>query len=116
MASAYDYYAKKASAKLAGKFGGSFVLRRHINGGGYDDDGNQITEVTQDIAVRGIIKNDEVWNSGAYLGSKLVAVLDNRNEPKPDDQLIVGSQTYRVASVITVAPAGVVIIYEVELA
>lgn len=61
------------------------------------------------------MKTKEVWNAGAYLGSKLVAVLDNKVEPQPDDELIVGSKTYTVTEVNAKAPTGVVISYEVVL-
>lgn len=111
----YKKFAETAARLLAGELGGSFVLRQ-VSGGGYDDNGEAIPLAQSDKRVRGVVKDKKEWDKGTYLGSRLVAVLDNKIEPKPDDQLIVGGTTYRITDVKTVAPNGVTIIsYEAGL-
>lgn len=115
MAGIYETFANAASGIYGGDLGGSFVLRRYA-GGGYDDEGNEVPVIQMDKRVRGIVKPREVWNKGAYLGTRMVAQLDNRVEPKPNDQLIVGNKTYAITDVTTIAPNGVTVIrYEAGL-
>jgi len=114
MAGIYDTFAGAATQMLNGPLGGNGRLRSK-RGGGYDDNGD-LTPVTQsDRSVACVVKTKEMWNAGAYLGSKLVAVLDNKVEPRPDDELIIGTTTYIVKEVAAKAPAGRVITYEVVL-
>jgi hypothetical protein len=111
----YDTFAQAASQLLAGELGGVFVLRR-VSGGGYDDNGDAIPVTKSDKRVRGVVKDKKEWDKGTYLGSRLVAVLDNKIEPKPDDKLIVGKTTYTITDVKTVAPNGVTVLsYEAGL-
>ena len=111
----YGTFAKATSQILGGELGGSFVLRR-TSGGGYDDNGDAIPVTQSDKRVRGVVKDKKEWDKGSYLGSRLVAVLDNKIEPKPDDLLIVGKTTYKITDVKTVAPNGVTVInYEAGL-
>ncbi|KKI22758.1 hypothetical protein [Sphingomonas sp. Ag1] len=114
MAGIYDTFANAASQLLTGPLGGKGKLRRK-SGGGYDDNGEPVPVTQRDVPVACVVKTKEVWNAGAYLGSKLVAVLDNKVEPQPNDELIVGARTYTVVEVAAKAPAGTVITYEVVL-
>lgn len=115
MATVYEQFAKAVTQLYAGPLGAAFTLLQH-SGGGYDDDGNAIPTSVKRTTVRGVVKNKEVWNNGAYLGSRLVAQLDNKHQPKPDDQLVVGKTTYTITTVDTVAPDGKTVIrYEAGL-
>ena len=114
MARIYQTFAAAASQMLSGPLGGKGKLRR-TRGGGYDDNGDPIPVTRSDIAVSCVVRKQERWNAGAYLGSKLVAVLDAKVEPFPDDQLIVGYKPYTIIEVNPKAPAGPVINYEVVL-
>lgn len=115
MAGVYEKYAAMSSKWLTGKFSGAFVLRR-VSGGGYDDQGDVVPVTTVDLPVRGIVKDEEIWNGGALLAVRSVARLDIRHQPFPDDQLIVGEDTYTIDTVKTVAPNGVTVIrYEAVL-
>lgn len=114
MAGIYDTFANAASQLLNGPLGGRGKLRR-TRGGGYDDNGDPVPVTRSDIPVACVVKTKEIWNAGAYQGSKLVAVLDAKVEPFPDDQLVVGKSTYTVKEVAAKAPAGTVITYEVTL-
>lgn len=117
MATIYEQFAKAATQLYDGPFGGAFVLRRLVTAESVDDNGNIVPAVTRDFRVRGVLpKPKDVWNNGAYLGQKLVAYLSNKTAPFPDDQLIVGNDTYTVDTVTTVAPNGVTVIrYEAVL-
>ena len=114
MAGIYQTFAAAASQMLSGPLGGKGKLRR-TRGGGYDDNGDPIPVTRSDIAVSCVVRKQERWNAGAYLGSKLIAVLDAKVEPFPNDELIVGKSTYMVVEVNPKAPAGTVINYEVVL-
>ncbi len=114
MAGIYQTFADAASQLLTGPLGGKGKLRRK-SGGGYDDNGDPIPVSQRDIPVGCVVKDKAIWNAGAYMGSKLVAVLDNRVAPLPDDELIVGTSTYTIVQVTPKAPTGIVITYEVEL-
>ncbi|OAH42771.1 hypothetical protein AX777_05905 [Sphingobium yanoikuyae] len=115
MATIYEQFANAATRMYAGPLGASFKLVT-FSGGGYDAQGNEIAKTTKQQTVRGVIKNKEVWNNGAYLGTRLVAMLDSKHQPKPDDQLIVGKTTYTITTVDTIAPDGVTVIrYEAGL-
>lgn len=116
MATIYDTFAAAANQLYNGPFGGSFILRRFVTQESLDDDGNIIPAVTRDIRVRGVVRDKAIWNNGAFLGQKRVAYLSNKTAPFPDDQLIVGKDTYTINTVTTVAPNGVTVIrYEAVL-
>lgn len=117
MASAYDHYAAKVAAKLAGKWGATFTLVRFVSHENVDGDGNLIPAVTTELRVRGIVpKPKEIWNKGAYLGQQRVVLLDHKIAPFPDDRIVIGPDTFTVESVKTVAPDGMtVILYEAVL-
>ena len=115
MAGIYDTFANAASQLLNGPLGGKGKLRRK-SGGGYDDNGDPVPVTQRDLPIACVVKDQDVWNAGAYLGTKLIAVLDNRVEPQPNDELIVGTRTYTIKEVNAKAPAGTVITYEVVLA
>ncbi len=114
MAGIYQTFAVAASQLLTGPLGGKGVLRRAV-GGGYDDNGEPIPVTHLDLPIACVVRTQKLWNAGAYLGSRLVAVLDNRVKPFPNDQLVVGAQSYTVVEVMPKAPAGVVINYEAVL-
>lgn len=114
MAGVYDTFTTAASQLLNGPLGGKATLRR-ITGGGYDDNGDAVPVTQSDTKVACVVRTKDVWNAGAYLGSKLIAILDNRIEPRPDDQLIVGKHPYTIKEVAPKAPAGIVISYELVL-
>lgn len=114
MAGIYDTFGKAASQLLTGPLGGKGKLRMK-RGGGYDDNGDPVPVAQSEKSVACVVKIKESWNAGAYLGNRLVAVLDNKVEPRPDDELIVGTRTYTIVQVTPKAPTGIVITYEVEL-
>ncbi|NWK96703.1 hypothetical protein DM806_13740 [Sphingobium lactosutens] len=116
MATVYEQFAKAATQLYDGPFGGAFVLRRLVTAENIDENGNIVPAVTRDFRVRGVVRDKDVWNNGAYLGQKRVAYLSNKTAPFPDDQLIIGKDTYTVDTVTTVAPNGVTVIrYEAVL-
>ena len=116
MATIYDTFAAATTQLYDGPFGGSFILRRLVTQESLDDNGNIVPASTRDIRVRGVVRDKDVWNNGAYLGQKRVAYLSNKTAPFPDDQLIVGKDTYTIYTVTTVAPNGVTVIrYEAVL-
>ncbi|WP_088184060.1 hypothetical protein [Sphingobium sp. Z007] len=115
MATIYENFASAVTTLYAGPLGGTFILRR-TSGGGYDANGEIVPVTTRDLRVRGIVKEKEFWNNGALLGSRTVALLDNKHEPFPDDLLLVGQTTYTVDTAKAVAPNGVTVIrYEAVL-
>lgn len=115
MAGIYDTFAAATSQILGGPLGGKGKLRRK-SGGGYDDNGDLVPVTQSEKPVAVVIRKQERWNAGAYLGSKLVAIIDNKVEPRPNDELIVGAKTYTVVEVNANAPTGIVISYELVLA
>lgn len=116
MADVYKTFAEAVKQIYGGPIGGSFTLRRFVSHENVDDDGNLIPAVTNDLRVNGIVREKDIWNNGAFLGQQRIAFLDNKTAPFPDDQLIVGKDTFTVESVKTIAPNGVTIIrYEAVL-
>ena len=115
MATIYENFASAVTTLYAGPLGGTFTLRR-TSGGGYDQNGDMLPVTTSDRRVYGVVKDKEFWNNGALLGVRTVAILDNKYEPFPDDQLIVGNTIYTVDTVKVVAPNGITVIrYEAVL-
>jgi hypothetical protein len=109
MASIYDKFAIATGKMLSGPLGGTAILRR-ISGGGYDDNGDVVPLTTSDVRVSAVVKDQDVWNKGAFLGRKTVATVISKIKPTPQDQLLFGTETYSITTVSTVAPDGKAVI------
>lgn len=116
MANPYERFAQAASKLLSGPLGAPAILRRSA-GGGYDDNGEPVPVTFSEMRVRAVVIEREVWNAGAYLGRKTVATVVSKVKPQPQDQLLIGADTYAVSKIDTIAPDGKTVIrYELLVA
>ena len=97
---------KKIAAKIAEK-GGAAVLVRTTTA--YDKRADKTTTSTVNVPCFCFIGNEEGTDDQGRAVLYSVATLTE--EPKSNDKLLVGTQAYLIAKTVTVAPAGVPILW-----
>lgn len=113
----YDAIAGDVTELLA-EFGGPLTLRQ-TRGGTYVD-GAMTGTTTTETKGNGVIVD---YSLGFLaMAGGLVQAADRRcllepgvPQPQPDDEIVQGTQTYVVIRVSTVAPAGTVVLYDLQV-
>lgn len=91
------------------KYGGPAIITRN-DGGGYDDEGNQIPVTTSTKKIRGVYRDASFFNAGSYLAGKASLLIDYTFKPAPQDTVTMGGETWTIDSVVPLKPDGVTVI------
>lgn len=117
---AFDFAEMQATADdLIGEFGMPGAIRRSTTTGGgpYDPDGGTIT-VTDHPCMLVVdeygLRERESSLIEANDRKVLVAVGGLTVEPQEEDQIVIGGAVFEIVSVKPIAPAGVVVLYEIQ--
>lgn len=114
-------YAKSAATalRLLTKFGQAVTLRKQT-AGAYDPATGTAAITTSDTTGNAAVlefSNGERYQAGTTIqeGDKKALLNAIAVTPAPNDLLIVGSATWTILSIKTLAPAGTVVLYELHL-
>lgn len=116
----FNYTTSSATAlRLLTKFGQAVTLRKQT-AGAYDPSTGTATITQSDTAGNAVMlefSDGERYQAGTTIqeGDKKALLNAVAVTPAPNDLLIVGSATWTVLGVKTLAPAGTVVLYELHL-
>jgi hypothetical protein len=109
---------RKVASKLMAKFGGTATIRT-VTPGVYNPTTGSISEVTADVAVRGVLEdvNLREVNELIQAGDKrlLIAAADVATAPSTTDRVVIGGVLHQVITVRTIEQDNTAITYELIL-
>ena len=108
---------KKVSSNILVKFGAPVTFSQETYTS-FDPENGKTVSTTSTFTVNGVVdfySKDEVNGTTILSGDIKLIIESNGNVPTNEDVATIESIDYRVMNVLHVSPAGVAIIYEVQL-
>lgn len=119
VASKHDYTRNKATAdRLIDKFGQALTLTKTTGGGGFDANGDPVVPSSTTITGNGVkldFKQDEIDGTNIVAGDAKLLLGSASGAPEDGMTVPIGGLTWRVMINKPLDPAGVDVIYTLQL-
>lgn len=117
---AFDYAAIKVNVadKLIEKFGAPVTLTKTVGGGGYDENGDPVVPSATTVTGDGVkldFKQDEIDGTNIVAGDARLLLGSASGAPVNGMTVPIGGVTWRVMQVWPLEPAGVNVMYTLQL-